>query len=116
MWSSKAKQKSKDTNRLRRISALSKMEYTKGERQLYCGSGEYWFGEYWFVDIITKPNRANITVGRFRKKEDALLDAAAPLLYEALKAFIKAEDEGFEILSYGRSQNARKALALAEAK
>ena len=37
-------------------------------------------------------------------------------LYEALKAIIDAENEEFESLGYGRSQDARKALAKAEKK
>ena len=56
--------------------------YTKGERQLYQGID----GEYWFVEISGKPDRLNTVIGKFLKKEDALLDAAAPDMYEALGA------------------------------
>ena len=55
------------------------MEYTKGERLLSYGEDK------WYVFIKAKPNRPDKVVGRFTKKEDALLDAAAPALYEALK-------------------------------
>ncbi len=55
------------------------MEYTKGERTLYCGD------DYWFVEIKDKPDRPHTTIGKFHTKEDALLDAAAPDMYEALK-------------------------------
>ena len=44
------------------------------------------------------------------------LHKSAPDLYEALEKIITAEDEGFEVLGYGRSQNARKAIAKAEGK
>ena len=37
-------------------------------------------------------------------------------MYEALKKIITAEDEGFECLGYGRSQNARKVLSNIEGK
>ncbi len=47
---------------------------------------------------------------------NAQLIASAPDLYEALKAIIDAEDEHFESLGYGRSQDARKALAKTEGK
>ncbi len=59
------------------------MEYTEGERLLYCGV------DYWFVLIKDKPNRPDMLVGKFRTKEDALLDAAAPEMYEAIKHFIE---------------------------
>lgn len=49
-------------------------------------------------------------------KANAHLIASAPDLYEALGALITAEDEGFEQLGYGRSQNARQAIAKAEGK
>jgi len=41
------------------------------------------------------------------------LHKSAPRLYKALEAIITAEDEGFEGLGCGRSQNARQALAKA---
>ena len=60
------------------------MEYTKGERFLYCAE------DCWLVEVRDKPNRPNIVVGKFRTKEDALLDAAAPQMYKAL---IKARED-----------------------
>jgi len=54
------------------------MEYTNGERQLYCSD------EYWLVEI-KEHNRPNTIIGKFHTKEDALLDAAAPDMCEALK-------------------------------
>ena len=56
------------------------MSYTKGERYITC-SDEWWFTE------ITNPNftEPNTVTGRFRYKADALLDAAAPEMYEVLK-------------------------------
>lgn len=47
----------------------------KGERYIGCSD------EYWFVASLAD----NHVIGKFSKKGDALLDAAAPKLYEALK-------------------------------
>ena len=55
------------------------MNYTRGERKLYCGD------DYWVVEIRDKPIHPSITIGKFQTKEDALLDIAAPGLYEACK-------------------------------
>jgi len=52
------------------------MEYTKGERSVFGAD------DYWLVEVKDKPNRPNVIIGKFRTKEDALLDAAAPLGYE----------------------------------
>jgi len=60
------------------------MKYTKGERFVSFP------GKDWLVLIKDKPNRPNIVVGKFRTKEDALLDAAAPQMYKAL---IKARED-----------------------
>ena len=54
------------------------MNYTKGERTLYCGD------DSWFVEVKDKSNRPNNIIGKFHTKENALLDAAAPAMYEAL--------------------------------
>ena len=58
------------------------MPYTKGERVLR------FRGSYWFVETRDKPGRSDITIGRFSKEEDALLDAAAPDTAEALQELI----------------------------
>jgi hypothetical protein len=55
------------------------MNYTKGERQIYCAD------DYWLVEVKDKPNRPNKLIGKFKTKEDAQLDVAAPDMYEALK-------------------------------
>ncbi len=83
------------------------MNYTKGERQLYCGE------QYWIVEVIDKSSRPNIIVGRFNTKEDALLDAAAPEIYEALKALA---DSSSPVSPKKAHEMARKALAKAERK
>ena len=65
--------------------------------------------------MISANGRTVAEVGCWRDREnpeaDARLIASAPDLYEALKALITAEDEGFECLGYGRSQDARQAIA-----
>jgi len=88
------------------------MNYTKGER--YVGSGE----EYWYVASKTDDR----IIARFRNKDDAALDAAAPTMYEALKLVTTGSDirDGEVGLLHCPSREAVlkafQALALAEGK
>ncbi len=80
------------------------MVYTKGERYVAC-SDEWWFTE------IANPNlkEPNFVVGRFWTKGDALLDAVAPKMYEALGTIKRtAESSGGDIYYL---QNALKIIS-----
>ena len=56
------------------------MKYTKGERSIYCAD------DYWMVEV--KDRSSLCIIGKFHTKDDALLDAAAPAMYEALESII----------------------------
>lgn len=47
------------------------MNYTKGERTIYCGE------DYWLAEVKNKPDHPNVVVGKFHNEGDALLDCAA---------------------------------------
>ncbi len=86
------------------------MEYTKGERQLYCAD------DCWLVEIKDKPNRPMKLIGKFKTKEDAILDSASPDMYEALKELIREYREITCIYTSDALEEADKALQKAEGK
>jgi len=85
---------------------------TKGERTIWCAE------DYWMVEV--KDSSPVCIIGKFHTKEDALLDAAAPELYEALKELSEiTHDLGLgdgnpDPLIEASNKKARKALAKAE--
>ena len=85
------------------------MNYTKGERNIYCGD------DYWFVEV--KDSQPACIIGKFHTKGDAILDAAAPDMYEALKEIISDLTDIGDCRVTNNSFNlAEQALAKAECK
>jgi len=88
------------------------MNITKGDRIVRQR------GNYYYTKVDDKPNRGSKVVGRFKSESDALLDAAAPDMYEALKAVrakvnVWSGTGKFQDLQ-DEIQNVNAALALAE--